>query len=81
MVHMWVSSICFVVIVVVVVEYIGNIPAEKRDEILSQLNKEMERLIEVITHTYFCMEQIFALRKLFLLVWTRARVVSVSWLG
>ena len=44
------SLVCchFVVVVsVVVVEYIGNIPAEKRDEILSQLNKEMERLIEV----------------------------------
>lgn len=28
-------------------EYIGNIPAEKREEIVGQLNREMERLIQV----------------------------------
>lgn len=30
-----------------VLEYVGNIPAEQREVILSQLNKEMERLVKV----------------------------------
>ena len=30
-----------------VAEYIGNVPAEKREEVIQQLNKEVERLIKV----------------------------------
>ena len=28
-------------------EYIGNVPAEKREEVIQQLNKEVERLVKV----------------------------------
>ena len=30
-----------------VAEYIGNVPAEKREEVIQQLNKEVEKLIKV----------------------------------
>ena len=30
-----------------VAEYIGNVPAEKREEVIQQLNKEVERLVKV----------------------------------
>ena len=30
------------------VEYIGNIPAEKREEVIKQLNEESARLIQVL---------------------------------
>lgn len=30
-----------------VAEYVGNVPAEKREEVIQQLNKEVEKLIKV----------------------------------
>jgi len=33
----------------VLTEYIGNIPVEKRDEVIRQLNQESARLIQVIS--------------------------------
>ena len=31
-----------------VAEYIGNVPADKREEVIQQLNKEVERLVKVV---------------------------------
>ena len=35
------------------VEYIGNIPVEKRDEVIKQLNQESTRLIQVLFYKEF----------------------------
>ena len=36
-------------------EYIGNVPAEKREEVIQQLNKEVERLVGVSYYTSECL--------------------------
>ena len=46
---------------IITIEYIGNIPAEKREEVIKQLNEESARLIQVaivtayiIVYVYIC---------------------------
>ena len=38
---------CILYCIILYVEYIGNIPAEKREEVIKQLNEESARLIQV----------------------------------
>ena len=56
---MYIPYILLWLLTCITIEYIGNIPAEKREEVIKQLNEESARLIQVAIVSAYIIVYVF----------------------